>query len=381
MGIPLLLVSTTTQWLGTARIPRGLARAGFDVSLLTPQGSLAEASRHVRTVHALPHRASPREFDLQLLRAIDRSSPRLLVPCDDMAFRLLARIPDGADASVAKDLRQRASGLVVESRGAPGGYRTSVDKNLQPAHAVALGIDVPAHAVAARQVDAATFAARRGFPVVLKRAHAFAGQGVAICDGPAALAAAWHAFDAANREDPLDPMLSRHLLQAVVRGRTQYFHACAWKGALCAGWALEKLVAHPDPTGPPTVSRWFHSPALEAIAGRLIAGLGMTGLLFAEFIVGDDERPLLIEVNRRVSPATHRGEARGVDFCAALYAALHDTPSTSRARLDAHESGISVHFPQEWLRDPRSHWLSEYPADVPWDEPALLAAMLRLREA
>jgi len=40
-----------------------------------------------------------------------------------------------------------------------------------------------------------------------------------------------------------------------------------------------------------------------------------------------------------------------------------------------------VSFPQEWLRDPQSRWLRDYPVDVPWDESQLLAAMLARRRA
>ena len=216
---------------------------------------------------------------------------------------------------------------------------------------------------------------------MLKRAHGFAGQGVAICTSSAELVAALARFNAANRTDPLEPATSRHLLQAHVVGRIQYFHAVAWEGELLAGWALEKLVAHPHPTGPPTVTRWFHSERLAEITRRLIATFGMSGFLFAEFIVDATGEPYLLEINRRVSPATHRGEGRNVDLCAALHAALSGTASPSRRRLDDGEEGITALFPQEWLRDPSSHWLDEHPADFPWDEPELLAAMLALRHA
>jgi hypothetical protein len=38
-----------------------------------------------------------------------------------------------------------------------------------------------------------------------------------------------------------------------------------------------------------------------------------------------------------------------------------------------------VVFPREWLNDPASPRLLEYPIDVPWDDPALFAALLRMR--
>ena len=55
----LLLVSTATQWLGTARMPRVLARAGFDVALLAPPDSIAAKSRYVSTVSYLAAHAEP----------------------------------------------------------------------------------------------------------------------------------------------------------------------------------------------------------------------------------------------------------------------------------------------------------------------------------
>jgi len=67
-----------------------------------------------------------------------------------------------------------------------------------------------------------------------------------------------------------------------------------------------------------------------------------------------------------------------VDPGAALFAASTGTSSDTRADLDEGEEHVCVHFPGEWLRDPESRWLREYPADVPWDEPELLQAMLAL---
>jgi hypothetical protein len=58
---------------------------------------------------------------------------------------------------------------------------------------------------------------------------------------------------------------------------------------------------------------------------------------------------------------------------------VEGTASTSRADLSEGEEGITVYFPGEWLRDPQSRYLREYPVDVPWDEPDLIEAMLALR--
>ena len=144
-----------------------------------------------------------------------------------------------------------------------------------------------------------------------------------------------------------------------------------------AGWALEKIVANPAPTGPPTVTRYFSSTALREAASVLAKNMGVSGFFFAEFIVDPATgEPLLLEMNRRVSPATHRGEARNVDLCAALYAAVHGVSRAHGRHLTMARKGSR---PQEWLRDPNSRWLREYPSDLPWDEPELFEAMVATR--
>src|SRR4029077_14626689 len=120
----------------------------------------------------------------------------------------------------------------------------------------------------------------------------------------------------------------RHLIQVHLPGHVQYYVATAWKGELLAGWSSEKIVANPAPTGPPTVSRHFHSPRLRAIAASLTRGFRISGHFFVEFIVArDGGEPLVLQINRRITPGSHRGRDRNVDQWAALHARLQDTVS------------------------------------------------------
>jgi predicted ATP-grasp superfamily ATP-dependent carboligase len=380
VGIQVLLVATTTSWLGTARIPKGLAEAGFDVSLLTPRHSLAESSRFITKLGYLPDRSTRTQWFEAFAEMVKTTAPRLVIPCDDTAFRLLASVVTAPPPGLRADLRLQLAALVRTSLGEPAYYEASVDKTKLPPLAEALGVRVPAYATVTDIAGAEAFAAHHAFPVVLKRPHDFAGQGVAICADRDELARALDAFTAASARETGAAVRDRYLMQAYVAGPVQYFHAVAWAGELLAGWALEKLAAHPAPTGPPTMTRYFSGAALRTIAADLARGLGISGLFFAEFIVdAATGSPFLLEINRRVSPATHRGAARNVDLCAALFGALDGAASRSRTALDAAEEGIVVHFPQEWLRDPHSPNLRQYPSDVPWDEPELLEALLKLR--
>jgi len=377
-----LLVATATTWLGTARIPRGLARAGFEVSLLAPRNSLAEKSRFVTKIGYLPDRTTPRQWVHAFAATVAATAPRLVIPCDDMAFRLLQMLVLTPPPRLQPALHLRLGALIRESLGDPAHYRTSTDKTLLPAAATALGINVPPYAVCtgAEEIDA--FAVAQSWPVVVKRRHGFAGQGVAICGDRKDVARALATFAAADAQDLVDPAAgqAQYLVQAHLPGRTQYFQGAAWNGRLLAGYAGEKIIANPEPTVPPTVTRYFRSPRLRAITEQLVVGFGMAGSFFVEFRTDERTQDVhLIEVNRRISPATHLGAMRNVDFCAALYAAVQGTASTSRPDLGEGEEGTAVFFPGEWLRDPESRYLREYPVDVPWDEPELIEAMLALR--
>ncbi|MEO8755497.1 MAG: hypothetical protein ABI624_22775, partial [Casimicrobiaceae bacterium] len=75
--------------MGTARIPGALAKAGFDVSLLVPENSLAERSRFVTRVAHLPDRTTPAQWIDAFAAMVESISPRIVMPCDDTAFQLL----------------------------------------------------------------------------------------------------------------------------------------------------------------------------------------------------------------------------------------------------------------------------------------------------
>jgi hypothetical protein len=140
------------------------------------------------------------------------------------------------------------------------------------------------------------------------------------------------------------------------------------------------LVADPWPTGPATVVRLHRSPEVRCIAERLVGAFGISGLLSVECRMHERTGEAhLIEINRRCGPSEFRGAIVGVDLCAALFAAIHGLSISSGTDLADGDAHIRVNFPQEWLRDPDSAWLRDYPADVPWDEPELIEAMLALK--
>jgi hypothetical protein len=72
---PVLLVANAPHWLGTARIPRGLANAGFEVALLASRNSLAEKSRFVAKIGYLPDGANQLQWVQAIAAMVEATSP------------------------------------------------------------------------------------------------------------------------------------------------------------------------------------------------------------------------------------------------------------------------------------------------------------------
>jgi predicted ATP-grasp superfamily ATP-dependent carboligase len=373
-----LLLSSATHWFAQARMPSCLARAGFEVSVLAPRGSLAEKSRFVKNIGPIAENTTATQWTQAFAEMVNATSPDLVLPCDDTSFRLMQMLVYSPPAHLAPAQRRDLVAAVTASLGNPAFYRMSVDKTLLSPAAERLGVRVPPHRLVAEPREAEAFAAEHGYPVVLKRGHSTAGEGVAICSDPAQIA---QAFDTLTQGDPTgipDTQGARLLAQAHIPGKIQYYAGVAWKGELVSGMAVEKLAG--EPKGPSSVSRYFRSDELRDFSARIARGFEIFGIFAPEFAI--DARTgeaYLLELNRRMTHGTHRGAAMDVDAGAALFAAVTGTPATTRADLDEGEEHLCVHFPQEWVRDPESHWLTDHPVDVPWDEPELLEAMVALR--
>ena len=375
MATNVLFVATATQWYGAARMARCLAEAGFAVSLLTPANSPSEKSRFLTKIgHLAPH-ATPRDWVYAFAAMVKATGPRIVLPCDDMALRLMQALALNPPADMQPALRLELASLVIESLGAPAHYRASIDKTLISPAAEAIGVRVPAYVVISERGDAERFAQQRGYPVVVKRNHSSAGQGVAICADAAELARALTTLgepDGLGLGDAGDGSL---LVQAHIRGRTHYHNSVAWKGALLAGQASEQLAA--TLRGPASAVRYYHSPELRAMSATLAKGFEISGVYVPEFVIEDGTgHAYLIEINRRMTHGTHRGAVFGVNLGAALFAAVNGSPSTTRSDLDPGEEHFVAHFPLEWVRDPNSRYLREYPVDIPWDEPELVDAIV-----
>ena len=103
-------------------MPRSLARAGFEVSLLAPRGSLALHSRFVARASVLRDESTPMQWLLSLVAMIAEIEPALVVPCDEVAIRLLVELVRHPPRNLGGDSGARITRLVRESLGNPDHY-------------------------------------------------------------------------------------------------------------------------------------------------------------------------------------------------------------------------------------------------------------------
>ena len=330
-----------------------------------------------------------------LSQAIAACKPSLLVPADDRALAHLHRLH-----SIGSDAERR---LVERSLGSPEHFGVVKSRVRLVALARALGIAVPDDEAVTTPAGLGAWLARVAGPWVIKVDGAWAGHGVRVADTPEQ---AYRAFHELRR--PLgfwtsfkrllvnrDPFWLVDRLQRAPPEVSVQAHVKGWPGNLAMfcrdgeviAATVAEVVASLSETGPSTIIRLVDRPGLVADAGKLARELCLTGFYGLDFMVEQATgRAVLIELNPRVtSLANLRGGRAGnlVAAAAAAAAAMGKPCRPTVAVSGAAVSGAAVsgdlvaHFPLalHWNRDdPR---LASCVQDVPWDEPGLIAEMLR----
>jgi hypothetical protein len=128
---------------------------------------------------------------------------------------------------------------------------------------------------------------------------------------------------------------------------------------------------NPQPYGPSSVIRHTENAEMRAIATKLVETLGLSGFASFDFVISQDGKPFLIELNPRCTPALHLGRLFGQDLCASLAHHLGWLEEPPENPLLPKETAVAL-FPKEMQRDPESAWLGSESGvlhDIPWDDP------------
>ena len=145
------------------------------------------------------------------------------------------------------------------------------------------------------------------------------------------------------------------------------------------GAVQAEVIESDGPTGPSTVLRVIDNPDMSYAVKSIVSNLELSGLCGLDFILDDDGRAHLLELNPRATPTSHLVAADGTDLLTALRTAFgYERPAE---RTASYSNGMVALFPQELRRDPSSPNLRLAHHDVPTYAPDLVAHVLGTRSS
>jgi hypothetical protein len=371
------------RW-AAARLAKPLRAAGFQVAALCQADHPLAQTRYLHRHFALANVHSSRHLEVRLAEAMRIWQPRLIIPADERVIACLHALVRQARSSGSSRLDTAMLATIVASLCAPEQFDAMLLKSSTLALARTLGVRVPEGCSVASPEAAAASAERIGFPVYVKKSFSWGGQGVALCRDELELAAAM-APPRRRSQLPFRRRLKKLLhrnwyptgtaidVQKSIVGEPAMYCGVAVAGKLVAGFAgFARQTGVPN--GPSSIVSLGQHAEMQRASAAMIAALGATGFVSFDFMIESGTgHAYLIECNPRPIPVCHLGARIGVDLCMALAAELRAEPQKPAAAMRAEDVRL---FPQEWLREPAGLANSEVYLDVPWDDPALLRAMV-----
>lgn len=354
-----ILLITTMGWPFPAQLAGAFAAVGAQVQALAPPSSILARSRHPVRQH-LYSSLAPMDC---LNQAIAAAKPDLIVPCDDLAARLVTQV-QGEPLPGRLDFLSRAA-----EAGAP----------------VAASEDIAA------EKDLGAAIARLGLPLVLKLDHSWGGEGVLLASSRQEATKAFRRLGRQSRfrnilralrgrgmhflTQALYPVLPRITAQRFISGTAATSSLACWRGEVVAGHHFDVRVMT-TPTSPASVIAISECRQMAACAETVARAFHLSGLFGLDYIRDDRGQIHLLEMNRRATPTMHL--ALEQDLTASLLQAAGFAASFRPPVTDKKQIAL---FPREWLRDPASPWLARAYHDVPWDDPEVMRACVQAGSA
>jgi hypothetical protein len=321
---------------------------------------------------------------------IATARPDLIVPGDDLATSHLHDLH-------TRELRRGKAGLWVSelierSLGAPESFPVVYARTPFIDKAREQGLRAPQTEIITDLDGLRKWVARVGLPTVLKADGTSGGEGVRVANtldeaerafrvlqAPPLVARAIKRAVVDQDKSMVWPSLFRHRYvvnaQTFVTGHEATTTVACWKGAVLASLHFE-VVNKRSSVGPSSVLRLIENAEMSTAAEKMVRRLKLSGIHGFDFMLeADSGNAHLIEINPRATQVGHLALGPGHDLPAALYSAVSGEPF--RAAPKVTEKDIVTLFPQEWMRDPASPFLTSGYHDVPWEEPELLRACVR----
>lgn len=352
-----LMLSTARFWSAPRNIARALSLAGAKVWVVTPRNSDIVHSDfiagHVLYDREKWRRQLPRAFEL----CVEKMRPDSVLAADDNAFRALVGLRRAGRLAMLQPALQHS---IPED--------ADVDRFVSDLGFLENFSDLPcAPPPFIRRPDrtaAQAFAQTHGFPVIAKRDGLSSGEGIHCLASEADLDR-FLSMVAADQDFALEKFIQGSTVGSVV---------CGHAGRALACFAFAKVETITE-FGPASVIRAFRHPEIEQTAMAVFERAGLSGFAGVDFRLDDAGKGWLLELNPRMTPATHLGVLFGVDIVDAWLKSVTD--GRLENVLYRHQRATKVAlFPDEIKRDPLSPHLFDGFHDVPWDDPRLLAKMM-----
>lgn len=304
---------------------RSLGRAGWQ--LIVERGTKSERSRFATTSVELPDPLSaPDRYVEALVAHVDRLRPSVLAPATDATLELAWSAVGGSTHILGGDEQT---------------VRLSLDKPRTLETAEQLGFRAPQWFAPTTGTEARAAADDVGWPCVVKPRRSYVRKGDVLVQrrhlvvgSPATLESALVRLG--------DPDGALPLVQALVPGRALSVSAVVADGRVIAAAARETLSFFPVSGGTSVWKRTISlSDAGAEAALELLERVGLTGLAEAEYQVGADGIPRLMEIGARPHGWLTIAIAAGVDL--PLIAAELAVGLPPRPRAD-YEVGLEMRW-------------------------------------
>ncbi len=307
---PVVLIAHSLGWPSASRLSIACKNAGFSVAAIAPRNHPLHTMRSPDRTFVY----SPYNTRGSLRSAIERSRPKLIIPCDERVVRHLHAL----HSACARDGDPLAK-LIETSLGRPESYEPLTRRSLLIELASLPGVRVPPMRAIGDLGVLKAWIATQGLPVVLKLDGRSSGHDVMRIAAPAdigrvyasmklrqnGLRALWDAVMLQDVEQMLselrDGCRSAMTAQSYVDGRPANCAVACWRGeilgfvaveAVCTSWAF----------GPASVVRRVEGREMRAAAELIVRHLGISGMCGFDFMIDNcSGEAMLIEINPRAT--------------------------------------------------------------------------------
>ena len=377
-----ILIVSSCWWAFPARLAMAFASIGHRVEAICPAHHPLGSTKAVRTIYRYSaFRPLP-----ALARAIRKSDPALIVPCDDRAIAHLHAL-HASGGSVA------LNAVIERSLGAPESFPVVERRADLIAAARYEGIRAPEMMRVGTEDELRAALAQIGLPAVMKVDGTWGGLGVKIVHSESEAIKALRTLS-----QPIGParalkrlMVDRDpysILPALAGGSPvvnfQRFGdgmpansavAC-WNGEVLASISVVAMRTR-GPQGASTIVRVIDHPEMIEAGVKLVRRLGLSGFCGFDFLLeANTSVAHLIEMNARTTPISHLALSEGRNLVTALATRLDGI--TAICPTPAITQDVIAFFPQAWLLEPGSELLYSGYHDIPWGEQALVRELMKL---